>query len=199
MNPKNNCNPLETALEADFPTMDTVSKTVINLKNPTEDSLKIEDIASGLSLICRFGGQIPRFYSVAQHSLLVSALAPKELKREALLHDASEAFLGDVIKPLKALIGKAYSEIEDRFQTVIFNRFGADINKLKDVKEFDLKAYWLEDRALRQGKPMMLQATMTDNDMILAGSTMYYQPIVAKMEFLRAFGILFNDRSKMEA
>lgn len=182
-----------------FPTINNHS---IDLENPSIDSIDIYDIANALSLICRFGGQIERFYSVAQHPLLVAALAPRELKREALLHDASEAFLGDVIKPLKTLLGLTYTEIEWRFETVIFERFGLEISNLAKVKEFDLQAFFLEDRALRKNRPEMLELTMRDNDMILAGgktvNSIFYQPLVAKAEFLRMFGILFNDRSIME-
>lgn len=199
---ENQSKPMECKPDKGFATLKTKNNHIIDLQNPSIEVIDIEDIAHGLSLLCRFGGQIERFYSVAQHSLLVAALAPVELKREALLHDASEAFLGDVIKPLKSLLGLSYKQIEWSFEAVIFEKFGADFEKLGQVKEFDLQAYWLEDRALRKNKPEMLLATMTESDMILGGSntinSMYYQPIVAKAEFLRMFGILFNDRSKME-
>jgi hypothetical protein len=198
---ENQSNPMECKPDEGLLTLTTVTQKQIVLKNPALSEFDIYDIANGLSLLCRFGGQIERFYSVAQHSILVAALAPKELKREALLHDASEAFLGDVIKPLKALLGLTYKQIERQFEEVIFSQFGLEIDKLAAVKEFDLQAYFLEDRALRKNKPEMLEAAMQDADMILASgktvSSIYYQPITAKMEFLRMFGILFNDRSKM--
>jgi uncharacterized protein len=189
---ENLTNPVKIKPEVSFRTLDTVSNREIDLQKPSEDSIDIYDIAHGLSLICRFGGQITRFYSVAQHSLLVTALAPHNLKKVALLHDASEAFLGDVIKPLKALLGKSYSEIEASFEEVIFHKFGLDFGKLAEVKSYDIQAAWLEDRALRQGKPSMLEQTMKEANMIIAGSSMYYQPIIAKMEFMKAFNQLFH-------
>lgn len=194
---ENRSNLIESKPDKALHTLKTIRNNVIDLEKPANSTFDIYDIANGLSLLCRFGGQIERFYSVAQHSLLVAALAPKEIRREALLHDASEAFLGDVIKPLKALLGLSYKQIERQFEEAIFSQFDCDISKLPEVKEFDLQAYWLEDRALRKNKPAMLEQTMREADMLINGSSLYYQPIPAKLEFLRMFGILFNDRSKM--
>lgn len=188
--------PLKTATGAIFP---VISATEVSLLTPTEEQIKIGDIATGLSNICRFGGQVSRFYSVAQHSLLVSALAPVELKKEALLHDASEAFLGDVISPLKALLGEAYSVLEFNFQTVIFQKFGLQLEKLEAVKEFDLKALELENLFLRKNEPWRLMEALGNASMIIGGTEAIYRPLVAKMEFLRVFTELFPHQSTEEA
>jgi len=90
----------------------TNSGLLVNLHKPTEDMICIEDIASALSKICRFGGHSSAFYSVAQHSVIVMALGSPYLCREALLHDAAEAYLGDVIKPLKNILGPVYEDLE---------------------------------------------------------------------------------------
>ena len=79
---------------------------------PRIDDVDIEDIAHGLAYQCRFNGQTNAFYSVAQHSLIVAALVPEELRFAALLHDAAEAYLGDMVKPLKVLL-PGFSEIEE--------------------------------------------------------------------------------------
>ena len=123
----------------------------INLLAPTPEMFNITDIACGLAKVCRFGGQINRFYSVAQHSVLVARLAPKHLKKVAMLHDASEAYLGDVIKPLKVLLGKAYEEIEERFMAAIFERFGLSITLLQDVKQWDKEMLEREHEAFQVG------------------------------------------------
>ena len=130
----------------------TASGITIDLLNPRVQDININDITSGLSKICRFGGQISHFYSVAQHSVLCSHLAPQELKKAALMHDASEAYLGDVIKPLKNLLGAAYEEIEARFMERIFERFGVSILMLPKVKEFDKELYRRESDAFRYGR-----------------------------------------------
>src|SRR5258708_39476115 len=70
---------------------------------PASSCFNIEDIAHGLANICRYAGQCKRFYSVAEHSILVSQTA-KGFEYEALLHDAAEAFVGDISRPLKQML-----------------------------------------------------------------------------------------------
>lgn len=123
----------------------------INLLNPTPEMFTIQDIASGLGKICRFGGQINSFYSVAQHSVLVSKIAPQELKKAAFLHDASEAYLGDVIKPLKNILGSQYETIEMFFMEAIFEKFCLDIDDLAKIKEWDKEMLEREHEAFQKG------------------------------------------------
>ena len=92
---------------------------------PTAASIEIEDIAHALSNLCRFNGHCDRFYSVAEHSFMVSRMVPEKYRLEALLHDASEAYLCDVPRPLKHLPEFArYREIETEVQAEILARFG---------------------------------------------------------------------------
>lgn len=107
----------------------------------------LTDIAQGLANTCRFGGQMQKFYSVAQHSILVTMLAPPELQKAALLHDAAEAYLGDIIKPLKNMIS-GYAEIETAFERVIFKKFGVDFDLLKEIKPYDMRALTIEYEAI---------------------------------------------------
>ena len=114
---------------------------------PRIDDIEIEDIAHGLAYQCRFNGQTSSFYSVAQHSVLVASLVPKELKLAALLHDAAEAYLGDVVKPLKLLVPE-FSQIEKRVMAIIGERFGvADLNHPL-IKQADLVLLATEKRDL---------------------------------------------------
>lgn len=87
------------------------------------DRIHLEDIAHGLAFQCRFNGQTAEFMSIAQHSLIVADLVPPEMRLAALLHDASEAYLGDVVKPLKAIL-PGYKEIEARVEHLIGAHFG---------------------------------------------------------------------------
>lgn len=129
----------------------TYTGMLVDLKNPTVDMIKTEDIAEALSRICRFGGHIERFYSVAEHSLLVAALAPRELKLEALSHDFTEAFVGDVIKPLKNLLGEPFKTIESNFENLIIQKYGLNKDKLADVKLYDSIALEMEHEAFKKG------------------------------------------------
>lgn len=108
--------------------------------NPTVDDIDILDISRGLANICRFGGQIKSFYSVAQHSIMVANMAPYELRKAGLLHDATEAYLGDVIKPLKVILGNAYTEIEDKWEAVICEKFQIHPSHLIAIKQYDRRA-----------------------------------------------------------
>jgi len=128
----------------------SASGTTIDLRNPTVGMIKTEDIALGLSNICRFGGQIAPFYSVLRHSILVMLLAPQPIWKAALLHDAAEAYLGDVVTPLKNILGAQYRELEQRFMSTICMKYRLSQWELEQVKEYDKKALLKEDEYLRK-------------------------------------------------
>lgn len=130
----------------------TVSGIEFSILNPTLEMINTEDMIIGLSNECRFGKQLDDYYSVAQHSILVWMLAPKELKRAALIHDGSEAFFGDVIKPLKNLL-PAYEEIEHRLMALIAEKYGVSEYDLVAIKPYDTEALILEDAVLRHQTP----------------------------------------------
>lgn len=139
---------------------------LINFNNPTPDMICLNDIAKGLSNICRFGGQINDFYSVAQHTLLVWRLAPGRLKPIALLHDASEAFLGDVVKPFKILLGDTFKEFEDKFEKVIFEKYQVDGSLMAELKTYDEMALKIESDYFHFGKLDFLQKFYEINEEI---------------------------------
>ena len=109
------------------PYIDTYSGRKINLLHPDPDDILIEDIAHALSLICRWGGHIRRHYSVGAHSILVAAeVKPTGAKLPALLHDATEAYIQDIVSPLKRQDDMdMYRVIEDRFNRTVMKKFGA--------------------------------------------------------------------------
>lgn len=116
-------------------------------QSPRIDDVHIEDIAHGLAFQCRFNGQTRAFYSVAQHSLLVATLVPSRLRLAALLHDAAEAYLGDIVKPLKQCF-PAFSAIEAKVMAIIGERFSTTEFDAPAIKRADLIALATEKRDL---------------------------------------------------
>lgn len=116
------------------------SGAYVDLLGPKVDTINIHDIAHALSHICRFGGHTATFYSVAEHSIHVSnalwrSTGNVDLALAGLLHDAAEAYIGDMVRPLKRH-DDHYLEIETRFDTVIAKRFDVDL-KAPEVKRID--------------------------------------------------------------
>lgn len=111
---------------------------------PEEYEYDIEEIATSLSNTCRYTGHVNRFYSVAEHSVLVSRLVPDSLALTGLLHDASEAFTGDIAKPLKELIGPAFKDIENSIEKAIANHFNLPYPFPPEIKVADKQMYWQE-------------------------------------------------------
>jgi 5'-deoxynucleotidase YfbR-like HD superfamily hydrolase len=136
--------------------MQTVSGRMFWPLDPRPEDFSIHDIAHALSMVCRFGGHTPTFYSVAEHSCRVAmALLDGHERRIALyglLHDAAEAYLGDVVWPLKqSRQMEGYKSIEARVERVIFERFmgGDPAPPIRDaIKHFDLVLLATEKRDL---------------------------------------------------
>lgn len=106
------------------------------LEKPTLKSIRLNDIAHALAMLCRYTGHVPEFYSVAQHAVLVSLLSKYPLA--ALHHDSSETFTGDCNKPLKRMLGEEYSNIEHGIMLQIAKKFGF----IWDKEVHDEIKYW---------------------------------------------------------
>jgi len=129
----------------------------LDLLDPSPLDIEIDDIAHGLSFVARWNGQTKgeHPYSVAEHSLLVEEIfttanpqAEVKWRLTALLHDAPEYVIGDMISPVKASVGPGYGALEDRLMSAIQVRFGLpatipDIIK-KQIKRADKMSAWLE-------------------------------------------------------
>ena len=106
--------------------------------NPSPEEIDVEDVARSLSQMCRFLGHLDVFYSVAQHSVLVSELVPHEDALWGLLHDASEAYLCDLPAPIKREPEMAiYRTAEERLMRAICARFGLEPDMPESVKIAD--------------------------------------------------------------
>ncbi|WP_170481128.1 HD domain-containing protein [Ruegeria arenilitoris] len=129
----------------------------LDLLDPTPVDIEIEDIAHGLAFVARWNGQTHGdfAYSVAEHSLLVEELfsriapnSPVKWKLAALLHDAPEYVIGDMISPVKSAVGPGYGELDDRLATAIHIRFGLPASVPKtikaQIKKADKISAWME-------------------------------------------------------
>jgi len=129
----------------------------LDLLDPTPMDIEIEDIAHGLAFVARWNGQTKGdfAYSVAEHSLLVEQIfssrhpqAPTKWRLAALLHDAPEYVIGDMISPVKAAVGSGYEELDDRLVAAIHLRFGLPVqipkSVKKQIKQADKISAWLE-------------------------------------------------------
>ncbi|MGI9388906.1 MAG: YfbR-like 5'-deoxynucleotidase [Boseongicola sp.] len=129
----------------------------LDLLDPTPVDVEIEDIAHGLSFVARWNGQTRGEYpySVAEHSLLVEEifryLAPAAQAKwclAALLHDAPEYVIGDMISPVKASVGPGYGALDDRLTSAIHIRFGLPaaipVKQKRVIKRADKYSAWLE-------------------------------------------------------
>jgi 5'-deoxynucleotidase YfbR-like HD superfamily hydrolase len=129
----------------------------LDLLDPTPVDIEIKDIAHGLAFVARWNGQTfgdwP--YSVAEHSLLVEEIfaridpdAPVRWRLAALLHDAPEYVIGDMISPVKAAVGPGYGALDERLAAAVHLRFGLPAvippSVKKAIKRADRVSAWLE-------------------------------------------------------
>jgi len=136
----------------------TYSGKKFHIFDPKPEEVDIEDIAHALSLLCRFNGQCNMFYSVAEHSMYVANEVENEgsveLTVAALFHDASEAYIGDMTKPLKRYMD-SYKEVENNIQRVIEKKFYLTENIFdnKIIKDADMAVLLAEKRDLMSEEP----------------------------------------------
>lgn len=118
------------------PYIETSTGTKFYFLKPTEESIHIEDIAHALSNKCRFAGHTSNFYSVAEHSYIVSLLVPEPWELAALLHDSAETYLEDIPSPIKPYF-KEYKKFETRIMKVIASKFKFEYPSDLCIKEAD--------------------------------------------------------------
>jgi hypothetical protein len=151
--------------------------------DPWSSDFTIEDIAQGLSNVCRYVGQCAKFYSVAEHSLHVSQVA-RGHELAGLLHDAAEAFVGDMTGPLKRLLPE-FKKIEDNVERAILARFGVHGPIPLEVKQADLRVLAAEQAQIM---PMGTDSWARANGVVPAHITvLHLTPAQAKATFLERF------------
>lgn len=167
---------------------------LIKITDPKTTDIDIRDISQALSKICRFGGHANTFYSVAQHSILVSRLVPEELRREGLMHDASEAYLGDVIKPLKEIVGGTYKQLEEKYEALIAELFGLDMSAdaKEAIKIADNEALKMEHAAFIMDMRGALSEAMERHKLFIDGG-LAWEWRTAQYQFFTTFITVFDD------
>lgn len=133
----------------------TVSGRYLHLLCPNPNDVVVTDIAHALSNLCRYTGHTDRFYSVAEHSVRCASYLRKRgytplSQMAALLHDASEAYIGDLSSPLKALVPE-YRDIEERIVQAIVDKLGIDHRQRPEVHMADIQLLCTERHELMTG------------------------------------------------
>lgn len=152
------------------------------------DEIDIEDIAHALSMLCRFNGHCERFYSVAEHAVHVSMVVEASDARWGLLHDAAEAYLSDLPKPIKRVLPE-FDRWEERLMGAIAERFDLEPGVIPQaVKQADLLLLATEKAALMRPEP----APWRDLPRPLTGFKIHaWSPAEAKQAFLSRFALLY--------
>lgn len=165
---------------------------------PKPEDIHIEDIAHALSNICRYTGHCRRFYSVAEHSYFVSAhlheYGPR-VQLQGLLHDASEAFMADIARPLKmSLVMEGYREAEARLEDIIYEKFGVSPT---DTERGLIK---IADSRMLATERFALLPTCPEWDEWLQGIEPYPMrlardkvPVDMKLKFMRQYHFLSQE------
>ena len=152
--------------------------------DPDPATIHIEDIARALSHICRYGGHVRRFYSVAEHCVHVASVAPEPLKLDALLHDGAEAYLGDIPRPIKK-----HPDMEGwRAAEMIVNAALADRFDLARPMPLVVKA--IDDRIILDEWAALMPATNLDIGVSGPGLGIHihgWAPDQARDAFMSAF------------
>lgn len=167
----------------------TFTGRIVKPLDPDPALIAIEDIAHSLANQCRFTGHTRHFYSVAQHSVLVSEIVSPSSAFAGLLHDASEAYLSDVSRPVKRqpVFGDVYREAEERLQAVIAERFGFQWPFPDDVHAADDVLLRTEQRDLM---PDLLRVPGID---YLSARIDPWGPTKAEREFLNRYHELTKE------
>lgn len=164
--------------------------------DPDIEDIHIEDIAHALSMQCRYNGHTTEFYSVAQHSVIVSRYLPLSLAFEGLLHDAAEAYCGDMIRPIK-VDDHFFMEVDDRLDKACRKRFGLPAEMSPEVRKMDLTVCVTEKRDLIPPNPDVDWGPNLPEP--LAATIVPVGPMEAKNMFLNQYETLVAMRDGVDS
>lgn len=161
---------------------------VFDVLNFKPEDVRIEEIAASLSRICRWGGRCKQFYSVAEHSVFVSQQSDPPYRLQGLIHDATEAFVGDMVRPIKELL-PMYQAIENSVWQAIATKFGVDPVIHPSVHKADdavLVAEWYQLMESPFGVPQWVYDLPPAAKITVQG----LPPKVAEKQFMKVFNQL---------
>jgi hypothetical protein len=180
----------EKFYEAGTGYLQTFSGREFNILSPTPEQISIIDIAHALAHSCRYGGQCLRFYSVAEHSVHIFNLVKQENKLAGLMHDASEAYLVDIPRPIKPFL-KNYKELEDRVMIAVSSKFKFEYPMPDEVKFFD-NAMLTDERSQNMADyigPGDIWGELPPTPGVILE---FWPPEKAELEFLKAFNKVYH-------
>lgn len=172
----------------------TFSGKKFSLIDPQPEDICIEDVAHHLGLLCRFVGATRVFYSVAQHSILVASIAPKKYAYDGLMHDAGEAYYGDISSPLRGVFEQAcginWSRIITNIDFVVSKALNFIYPLPRKVEQADIYAFMREecDFMKRPRLVPFLRVTQVGFEKIIPLS-----PAKATKAFLKMWRLYKND------
>ena len=172
--------------------MQTYSGIAFYPMAPHHEEIVLTDIGHALSMLCRYGGHTSRFYSVAEHCVRMSRAVSPENALWALLHDATEAYMGDMIRPLKRSM-PAYVEAEDRLMQAICDRFDIDHEIPAEVHEANSRIL-LDERAALLGQPPQPWNAALEAMKPLGVHISGWSPEVAEFEYVHRYYALTGDK-----
>lgn len=172
--------------------LDTAFGVSFDIFNPSKDDIRLEDIGLALANQCRFNGHVSRFYSVAEHCVVASLRCDPRHALHVLLHDAAEAYIGDIARPIKRLFA-GIETIEERILAEIYLALGINCPSLEaraEIEVADLRMLATEKRQLlpnsgewpvldgvdpyfENGKPLRLSCWSQELAMILFSQRLY--------------------------
>lgn len=160
--------------------------------DPRPEDINIETIAHSLSMQCRFAGHCDRFYPVSAHCIFVSNIVPKEFALYGLLHDAAEAYMQDIIRPLKEIpqIHEVYYPIEQKIMDAVLKKFSLHVTEecASIVKRADNDMCETEMRTFFPGRRKNIVGNFVEHINI----DKQYIPEICKQEFLNRFNELYE-------
>ncbi len=165
--------------------------------DPKPESVFIGNISRALSHICRYNGHCATFYSVAQHSVICSQKVASGFELAALLHDATEAYVGDLIRPIKVFMPDYTSMEDELYRRAIAPRFGLPTELPKEVHEVDNQVLVTEARdLLPYGADLMKKWGIEDEPFddveVYNSKTPTMTPVEAEAAFLSRFYELYE-------